>query len=195
MGAGFADGETPDVMIRDQVRVLNDSYNGRTGGANTGFGFELAGITRTENATWFTSFVAVFNVELEAKTTLERGGPGTLNIDLVDADPPHPRSRTSTASSSTGARFRADRSPSTAKATSRPTKSATGSACTTRSRAAAARRETSSMTRHPSSRPRSTAPSAATHATASRASTRSATSWTTPRIRACSNSRPDRPIA
>src|SRR4051812_29941691 len=52
-GAGFANGETPDFMIRNQVRVLNDSYNGKTGGANTGFGFELAGITRTENATWF----------------------------------------------------------------------------------------------------------------------------------------------
>lgn len=86
-GPGFGLGETPDSMIRDQVRVLNDSYNGRTGGANTGFGFELAGITRTENATWFTSLASDFNVELEAKTALRQGGPGTLNIYLVDADP------------------------------------------------------------------------------------------------------------
>jgi hypothetical protein len=86
-GPGFANGEVPDTMIREQVRVLNESYNGRTGGANTGFGFSLAGITRTENATWFTSFAADFNVELEAKTALRRGGPGTLNIYLVDADP------------------------------------------------------------------------------------------------------------
>jgi len=86
-GPGFANGEVPDTMIREQVRVLNESYNGKTGGANTGFGFSLAGITRTENATWFTSFAADFNVELEAKTALRRGGPGTLNIYLVDADP------------------------------------------------------------------------------------------------------------
>jgi len=86
-GPGFANGETPDFMIRNQVRVLNDSYDGRTGGANTGFGFELAGITHTENATWFTSMAADFNVELEAKTALREGGPGTLNIYLVDADP------------------------------------------------------------------------------------------------------------
>jgi hypothetical protein len=87
MGAGFANGDVPDSMIRDQMRVLNDSYNGRTGGANTGFGFELAGITHTENSTWFTSFNADLNIELEAKTALRRGGPGTLNIYLVDADP------------------------------------------------------------------------------------------------------------
>ena len=54
MGPGFANGEVPDSMIRDQMKVLNDSYNGRTGGANTTFGFDLAGVTRTENATWFT---------------------------------------------------------------------------------------------------------------------------------------------
>ncbi|HKO57119.1 MAG TPA: zinc metalloprotease [Thermoanaerobaculia bacterium] len=87
MGPGFANGEVPDSMIREQMRVLNDSYNGRTGGANTGFGFDLAGVTRTENATWFTSFNADFNIELQAKSALRRGGPGTLNIYLVDADP------------------------------------------------------------------------------------------------------------
>jgi hypothetical protein len=86
-GAGFANGDVPDFMIRNQMKVLNDSYNGRTGGANTGFGFELAGVTHTENATWFTSFNADFNVELAAKTALRQGGPGTLNIYLVDADP------------------------------------------------------------------------------------------------------------
>lgn len=87
MGAGFANGDVPDSMIRAQMNVLNDSFNGRTGGANTTFGFDLAGVTRTENATWFTSFAADFNVEFEAKTALRRGGPGTLNIYLVDADP------------------------------------------------------------------------------------------------------------
>ncbi len=49
-GSGFANGDVPDSMIRDQIRVLNESFNGRTGGANTGFAFELAGVTRTTNA-------------------------------------------------------------------------------------------------------------------------------------------------
>ena len=85
-GAGFANGDVPDSMIRDQIRVLNESYNGRTGGANTGFAFDLVGITRTTNATWFTTFFDL-NTELEAKTALRRGGPGTLNFYLVDANP------------------------------------------------------------------------------------------------------------
>src|SRR5215212_6905509 len=38
-GAGFSNGELTDTMIRNQIRVLDEAYNGRTGGANTGFGF------------------------------------------------------------------------------------------------------------------------------------------------------------
>lgn len=86
-GAGFANGEVSDGMIRDQIRVLNESYNGRTGGANTGFGFELVGVTRTTNATWFSELVTNFAVELEAKTALKRGGNNTLNIYTVDGGP------------------------------------------------------------------------------------------------------------
>jgi hypothetical protein len=86
-GAGFANGEVSDQMIRDQIRVLNESFNGRTGGANTGFGFDLAGVTRTTNANWFTNMVFDLNVELSAKTALRRGGPGTLNIYTVDGGP------------------------------------------------------------------------------------------------------------
>lgn len=86
-GAGFANGEVPDSMIRDQMRVLNESFNGRTGGVNTGFAFDLAGVTRTTNATWFSQFATNFDVELEAKTALRRGGPGTLNFYVTNADP------------------------------------------------------------------------------------------------------------
>ena len=86
-GAGFANGEVSDGMIRDQIRVLNESYNGRTGGANTGFGFELAGVTRTTNAVWFSQMVFNLGVELQAKTALRRGGPGTLNLYTVDGGP------------------------------------------------------------------------------------------------------------
>jgi hypothetical protein len=86
-GSGFSNGEVSDTMIRDQMRVLDESYNGRTGGANTGFGFELAGVTRTTNATWFTQLVTNLDVELEAKRALKRGGPETLNIYTVDGGP------------------------------------------------------------------------------------------------------------
>jgi len=86
-GAGFANGDLSDTMIREQIRVLNDSYNGRSGGVNTGFGFNLAGITRTTNATWFTQMVSNLSVELEAKRALRRGGNGTLNIYTVDGGP------------------------------------------------------------------------------------------------------------
>jgi len=86
-GTGFANGDLSDTMIREQIRVLNDSYNGRTGGANTGFGFDLVGVTRTTNATWFSQMVTNLDVELEAKTALRRGGNGTLNIYTVDGGP------------------------------------------------------------------------------------------------------------
>jgi len=86
-GAGFANGDLSDTMIRDQIRVLNDSYNGRTGGANTGFGFDLVGVTRTTNATWFSQAALDFSVEVQMKTALHRGGNGTLNIYTVDGGP------------------------------------------------------------------------------------------------------------
>ena len=86
-GAGMANGEVTDAMIRDQIRVLDESYNGRTGGANTGFGFTLAGVTRTVNERWFSLVASDLNVELEMKSALRRGGPGTLNFYVTDASP------------------------------------------------------------------------------------------------------------
>jgi hypothetical protein len=86
-GAGFDNGVVPDSMIRSQIRVLNESFNGRTGGVNSGFAFDLAGITRTTNAAWFSGLASDQDLELEAKTALRRGGPGTLNFYLVDASP------------------------------------------------------------------------------------------------------------
>jgi Pregnancy-associated plasma protein-A len=86
-GSSVAEGNVSDSSIREQMRVLNDSFNGRTGGANTGFAFDLAGITRTVNAAWYANLANDTNVELEAKTALRRGGPGTLNLYLTNADP------------------------------------------------------------------------------------------------------------
>lgn len=82
-----AEGNVSDAQIRDQMRVLDESFNGRTGGANSGFGFDLAGVTRTVNAQWYDNFAYDLSVELEAKTALRRGGPGTLNIYLTNAGP------------------------------------------------------------------------------------------------------------
>jgi hypothetical protein len=86
-GSGFANGQVSDAMIRAQIRVLNDSFSGSTGGAPSGFAFELAGITRTTNQTWFESIATDFDVELAAKQVLHRGGPETLNIYTVDGGP------------------------------------------------------------------------------------------------------------
>jgi len=86
-GAGFTNGELSDTMIRNQIRVLNDAYNGRTGGANTSFGFELAGITRTTNQVWFETAAYDTNVELQIKTALRRGTGNVLNIYTFDGGP------------------------------------------------------------------------------------------------------------
>jgi hypothetical protein len=86
-GTGFANGDLSQEMIRAQIRVLDDSYSGATGGAGTGFGFQLAGVTHTTNPTWFESMATNFEVELEAKRSLRRGGPETLNIYTIDGGP------------------------------------------------------------------------------------------------------------
>jgi hypothetical protein len=86
-GSGFANGELSADMIQTQLRVLDSSYSGGTGGAGTGFGFQLVGITRTTNQVWFESMATNVEVELEAKRALRRGGPETLNIYTVDGGP------------------------------------------------------------------------------------------------------------
>ena len=86
-GSGFANGDLPENMIRDQIRVLDDSFSGRTGGAASGIGFQLVGVTRTRNQLWFESVSTDLDVELEAKRALRRGGPETLNIYTVDGGP------------------------------------------------------------------------------------------------------------
>ena len=48
-GSGIQNGNVPDRMIRAQIEVLNNAFDGSTGGAATAFRFELAGITRTTN--------------------------------------------------------------------------------------------------------------------------------------------------
>jgi len=83
-GSGYDNGDLSDGMIRRQIAVLNDAYSGKTGGAGTGFGFELAGITRTLNQQWFEGMASDFDLELQAKSALREPGPGILNLYTVD---------------------------------------------------------------------------------------------------------------
>jgi hypothetical protein len=78
-GTGIENGDIPDHMLRAQVKVLNDSYAGATGGAGTPFRFELAGIDRTTNADWFDMGILSIQ-ERQAKAALRRGGPEALNF-------------------------------------------------------------------------------------------------------------------
>src|SRR5262249_39707989 len=74
-----ASGQVSDSTIRDQVKALNDTYLGRTGGAFTGFDFQLAGVDRTDNAVWF-AMTPGSAAEAQAKAALRKGGADTLNF-------------------------------------------------------------------------------------------------------------------
>ena len=71
-------GNLTDAQIADQIRVLNLTFSGGEGGANTGFTFELAAVTRTDNAKWFYSGSG--GAEHDMKRTLRRGGANALNL-------------------------------------------------------------------------------------------------------------------
>ena len=71
-------GRLSNADIRKQIDVLNLSFAGFYGGANTGVSFALKGITRTDNADWFT--MNDFADEIAAKTALRQGGPNALNL-------------------------------------------------------------------------------------------------------------------
>jgi hypothetical protein len=76
-------GNVPDSQIEEQIQVLNMSFAGFWGGADTGFRFELEGITRTDNAAWHT--MNTFGDEIAAKQALHEGGPNALNVYLGTA--------------------------------------------------------------------------------------------------------------
>jgi len=74
-GTGLANGAIPDSQISAQMQVLNAAY----GGAGSPFVFQLAGVTRTTNATWYT-MTPGSAAESQAKTALRAGNAGTLNL-------------------------------------------------------------------------------------------------------------------
>lgn len=78
----ISDGATGNVsrqVIDEQLSVLNLAFAGFYGGAKTGFRYALAGVTRTDNASWYHAG-AGSNAEREMKQTLRRGGFETLNV-------------------------------------------------------------------------------------------------------------------
>ena len=85
----ITDGQTGALTNRqlaDQIAVLNNTFAGGEGGADTGFSFELAGFTRTDNAAWFYAGPGGVN-EKSMKTALRRGGAGALNFYTSTAGP------------------------------------------------------------------------------------------------------------
>jgi hypothetical protein len=72
-------------QIAAQIRVLNVTFGGGEGGANTGFTFELVGVTRTDNAKWF--YASIGGAEHAMKKALRQGGRNALNIYSTTAGP------------------------------------------------------------------------------------------------------------
>ncbi len=74
-------GSLTNSQIAAQISVLNGGFSGSAGGANgvtTGFSFQLAGVTRTDNATWYASRSG--GAEHEMKQALKQGGDNALNV-------------------------------------------------------------------------------------------------------------------
>lgn len=65
-------------QIGDQITVLNRTFGGREGGATSGFTFELAGVTRTDDAVWYASRSG--GAEHKMKKALKQGGDNALNV-------------------------------------------------------------------------------------------------------------------
>ena len=82
-GPTAEEGNLPQHQIDAQMRALNNSFAGTLGGFNTPIRFELAGVTRTENAEWF-SMGFGSKAERDAKTALRQGGANALNIYSTD---------------------------------------------------------------------------------------------------------------
>jgi len=71
-------GNVSDTRIANQIKVLNDSYSGVTGGANTLYRFTLVSTDRTANNTWYTCTGGT--CEQQMKAALHKGGAADLNF-------------------------------------------------------------------------------------------------------------------
>ncbi|WP_238581010.1 zinc metalloprotease [Streptomonospora alba] len=73
-------GDLDDSTVREQIEVMDKAFGGGNSGADTGFGFRLADLTRTADDAWFEDFGAH---EDEIKSGLHQGGAGTLNLYIT----------------------------------------------------------------------------------------------------------------
>jgi pregnancy-associated plasma protein-A len=80
-GTSATQGNVPDSQLDAQIKVLNDSYAGKTGGkgTNTGIQFVKASTDRTTNKTWYTVTPGT-SAETQMKTKLRLGTARDLNI-------------------------------------------------------------------------------------------------------------------
>ena len=78
-------GALTNGQVQAQIRVLNAGFAGAesAGAPNTGFSFTLAGITRTNNADWFST--STFEEESAMKQALHQGGANALNVYSTSA--------------------------------------------------------------------------------------------------------------
>jgi hypothetical protein len=77
-------GNIPQRIIDQQMNVLNLAFAGFYGGVDTGFSFQLAGVTRTDNAAWHFAGPTT-REEREMKQALRRGGWNALNLYATTA--------------------------------------------------------------------------------------------------------------
>jgi hypothetical protein len=78
-------GNISNAVINKQMQVLNAAFAGFYGGPATGFAFELAGVTRTNNAEWHYAGLGS-PAERDMKQSLRQGGWNALNLYAVSAD-------------------------------------------------------------------------------------------------------------
>ncbi len=79
-------GALTDKQINAQIGVLNNTFAGGEGGADSGFKFQLVGVTRTNDADWFNAGPGGGG-EHSMKQALHQGGNDALNVYSTTAGP------------------------------------------------------------------------------------------------------------
>jgi hypothetical protein len=72
-------GNLTTAQLDSQLKVLNDSYSGLTGGANTPFRFVRVGVTYSNNDSWYTCTNGT-SAESSMKNSLHQGNAAALNF-------------------------------------------------------------------------------------------------------------------
>ena len=198
----LAGGNVPDSQIAAQIQVLNQAFGGSTGGAE-----HRLPVHAQVHVPHHQRQVVQPELRIAQRATDERGAPrrGREHAQHLQREAQAVPARLGDVPLQLHGRSQLRRGRgavllpagridprTTTWATPPRTRSATGSGCTTRSRAAVPAPVTRSRTRPPRPPRRSSAPRDATRARLP-ASIRSRISWTTPTTAACSSSRPARP--